>query len=601
MKHLLYCFSISWAASPFYTFIRLLCKLATPLLTFLDSYLLKLLLDSLNGTNDVQTPLLLLGGIVALSLIIKALTSTMNGMYTYTSDMQCNVLNHFLQKRVMDKGLDSDVSLFDDTQKFNHFSTVQRDIQAFINYFWLAMEAASAAVSCGISFIVLSQENFLFGVAILLSTAPSVLVQKHFTKKYYKISCDLIQDVREADYTFQIATTRDFGQMIRVLNIGSWIKNKFDSLWKGTFQSQKAAYKQCSIAQLVMQIVPQIIVAVIEFIIVLGVFNGKIGIGSLTLYTTMLSQLVTSTNLLVANIVSVYDNRIKIDNIQAYDTIQPSVADDGKIKLDKIETIRFSHVSFSYPNTSVKALSDISLEIHANEFVALVGENGSGKTTMVKLLLRLYDVSEGEILINGKNIKEYTLESLRRQCSTYFQNQNNFSYTIRENVGFGNIDDAASAHITDALQKGDALKILEKAAHGIDTYISKDFSEDGLVLSGGESQKIALSQTIFGASNASLIILDEPSSALDALSEQRVLKSLQMMKSSNTSITILISHQLSNVQQASYIYVLSKGRLLESGTHSDLIKAAGLYYKMYSKQAGRYQSVDLIASENVTH
>lgn len=599
MKHLLYCFSISWAASPFYTFTRLLCKLTTPLLTFLDSYLLKLLLDSLDSAQDVQTPLLLLSGIVALSLVIKVLTSTMNGMYTYTSDMQCNVLNHFLQKRVMDKGLDSDVSLFDDTQKFNHFSTVQRDIQAFINYFWLAMEAASAAVSCGISFIVLSQENFLFGVVILISTAPSVLVQKYFTKKYYKISCDLIQDVREADYTFQIATTRDFGQMIRVLNIGPWLKDKFDGLWRKTFQRQKSAYKQCSIAQLVMQIVPQIIVAVIELFIVLRVFNGEIGIGSLTLYTTMLSQLVTNTNLLVANIVSVYDNRIKIDNIQAYDAIQPSVTDDGKNELDKIETIRFSHVSFSYPNTNENALSDISLEIHANEFVALVGENGSGKTTIVKLLLRLYDVSEGEILINGKNIKEYTLESLRRQCSTYFQNQNNFSYTIRENVGFGNISDTETAHITDAIQKGDASKILEKSPYGIDTYLSKDFSEKGLVLSGGESQKIALSQTIFGASNASLVILDEPSSALDALSEQRVLQNLQEMKPPNSRITILISHQLSNVQQASCIYVLSKGRLLESGTHSDLIKEASLYYKMYSKQAGRYQSLGGPESENV--
>lgn len=590
MRYLLYCFKISWKSSRFYTISRVICKISVPILSFFDAYVVKLLLDMLAAQESKSQPIILFAFIVILSLVIKILSSSMNGAYIYSADMQSKSLNHILQKRVMKKGIDSDVSLFDDTKKFNHFSTVQRDIQAFINYFWYSMEAISSLVFCAISFLVLAKENILYGIVIVMSTVPSVFIQKYFTKKYYKLSCELIQDVREADYTFQIATTRNFCQIIRTLNIGKWIEEKFDALWKHTFQEQRMCYKELCRMQQITQLIPQVMIAGIEFIIVLEVLNGKLSIGSLTLYTTMLSQLVTNTNSLVASLVSVYDNRIKIENIKAYDEIKPSVEDNGKEELAIIHSIRFENVSFTYPNSKKMILSNVSFDIGSNEFVALVGENGSGKTTIVKLLLRLYDVTDGRILINHRDIKDYTLESLRRQCCTYFQNQENFSYSIRENIQFGDMADNDVDHVMEALKKSDSMDIINKAPRGIYTCVSKDFSEEGLVLSGGENQKLALAQTIYGFNRASLIILDEPSSALDALSEQRILDNINDLRNNKEGITFLISHQLSNIQQASKIFVLSDGKIIEHGKHDELMQIGGLYAFMYTKQANRYES-----------
>ena len=238
-------------------------------------------------------------------------------------------------------------------------------------------------------------------------------------------------------------------------------------------------------------------------------------------------------------------------------------------------------MSFSYANSNF-ALKDVNLSISAGEKIAIVGENGVGKTTLVKLLLRLYDVTEGKILVNGVAIDQYDVKSLRSRIGVAFQNPNIYAISLADNLQMYGFAD--NEKLAETIEKMSLGGVLEKSNADITTELTKEFSNDGIMLSVGEIQKIALGRIL--VKDFGLLLLDEPSSALDPIAEYELMKMIYDRSKSITSI--IIAHRLSTVRNADRIYVMENGGVTEVGNHDELMKLRGKYYEMFTKQSENY-------------
>ena len=255
---------------------------------------------------------------------------------------------------------------------------------------------------------------------------------------------------------------------------------------------------------------------------------------------------------------------------------------EAKYHIDKVQTIEFINVSFKYKNAKSYALKNINCTLKANEKIAIVGDNGAGKTTFIKLLLRLYDTEEGEIKVNGINIKEYYYDEYLRAMSPVFQDTKMVGYTLLENIVIDNeLDDERLENAINISGIGDRIKSLRD---GLDTIVTKDLSEDGINFSGGEEQEIAIARALY--KNMGSVILDEPTAAMDALAEKELFDKLNHFLAG--SMIIYITHRLSNVVFCDRILVFEDGEIVESGKHKDLINENALYADMFRKQAYYY-------------
>ena len=244
--------------------------------------------------------------------------------------------------------------------------------------------------------------------------------------------------------------------------------------------------------------------------------------------------------------------------------------------------IEFRGVSFCYPSRTEYALQDVNLTIKPTEHIAVVGENGAGKPTFVKLLLRLYDVTEGQILLDGRDIREYPYDEYMKMFSAVFQDYRIFACSVEENVAFENID---RGRVRKALKEAGVYECVEKLPNKEQTIMMKEFESSGVELSGGERQKVAIARAIY--KDAPIAILDEPTAALDPLAEHEIYSNFNQFAGQKTCI--YISHRMSSSKFCDRILVFSQGRIVESGSHRELMKKQGLYYEMYRVQASYYK------------
>jgi len=247
--------------------------------------------------------------------------------------------------------------------------------------------------------------------------------------------------------------------------------------------------------------------------------------------------------------------------------------------------IEFENVTFQYPGTEKPIFSDLSFRLSKGQRVALVGENGEGKTTVVKLMARLYDPSAGRILLDGRDLKEYDVDELRKEIGVIFQDFIRYDLTARENIAAGDMaklnDDEA---IWEASRKGNALELLENFPTRLDQMLGRRF-EGGLDLSGGEWQRVALARAFLR--DAQILILDEPTAALDPMAEHEVFQKFADL--TQDRLSLFISHRFSTVRTADRILLLSQGRIAEDGTHETLIEAGGMYARLFDVQASSYR------------
>jgi ATP-binding cassette subfamily B protein len=321
--------------------------------------------------------------------------------------------------------------------------------------------------------------------------------------------------------------------------------------------------------------------------IVLTTIHGQITLGAMTMYLVLFRQGQAAVAASLSAISGMYEDNLYLSNL--YDYLgQPVPTRHGEAKHgpEPQRGIEFKNVSFTYPGSNGKALNKVSFQISPGQSLALVGENGSGKTTLIKLLTRLYDPTEGRIMLDGLDLQEWDVEALRQRIGVIFQDFGRYQFSVGENIGAGDvryIDDAE--RWAKAAETGMAAPFIEEMPAGYQTQLGRWF-KGGRELSGGQWQKIALSRA-FMRSDADILVLDEPTAAMDASSEAAIFDHFRSQ--SHNKMTILISHRFSTVRAADQIIVIHKGEILERGNHESLLAMNGQYAHLFKLQARAYQ------------
>ena len=567
--------------------MRISTQILLPFLAIATSVIGKYLIDLLAGAWIVDDPVRMLLFLFAGLLLIALLRTFLQKLAMYYQTMHSDLLRSRISLMMMDRSISSDLEYFDNPDYHDKLLSAARDSSAIINIVWSALTGISASVAFLGAFIVLGQANVFYSLLMMAAAIPSSIVAAKYTKSFYALSIEQLKSERKLNYYQSVAIDRHYAQDLRLFNAGEWLKSRYKRLWNQLFTQRQNMTRNRTFLTALLDCLPEIVVVVIGIDVAFKVLTKTATVGDYSLFTGLVGQLWDAILQFSSSAMQIYDNQLKIENVRSLEKFQNHVVDNGTRQLKQVDFIEFDRVKFSYPGTNERALDDVTFQLNREEKVALVGLNGSGKSTLIKLLLRMYDPDAGTIRINGIDIREYSLSTLRSNFSVYFQEMGNYCFTLKENLEIADIyQDQAheEALVKASLYESCCEDILNKAPKGLDTNLTRCFEADGIELSYGQHQKLALARTLYRRHTA--LILDEPSSNLDPKAEHEIFKSLQSF--TNNKMTIFTSHRLSNVFLADRIIVLENGKVVEDGTQEELLKNKQRYAELFQYQKERY-------------
>lgn len=421
----------------------------------------------------------------------------------------------------------------------------------------------------------------LFVALVLLST----LIESITKKKQIDMSLKLTNIERKWMYYGDLMEDFSYGKEIRINGLGSWLvshERKFANLAIDTYAKSNALGIKSGAFNAAMSFIQQVISYAY---LTVQVIHNVITIGDFSMYVGGVASFSGAMREVMNNIVEVSQYRKYYDAMEEYLNVPCKMRNNEMLPLPCGDhTIEFKNVSFHYDGQSKYALENINIIIHSGQKLSIVGENGAGKTTFVKLLCRIYDPTEGEILLDGVNIKNIDYDAYMSLFSTVFQDFKLFSFSLKDNVALSKSDLAKDCDVKKALLKAGLSEKLEKLPQGIKTYVYKNFDGDGFEPSGGEGQKIALARALY--KNAPIVVLDEPTAALDPRAEYEIYKRFNELVAGKT--TIYISHRLSSTRFCNKIAVFACGKIIEYGSHNELLKKNETYTQLFNMQAQFY-------------
>jgi ABC-type multidrug transport system fused ATPase/permease subunit len=591
-KTLKYCWDILyfyWQANRFLALIAVLGKIyESTIYPFILVLILSRLLDLIANSQLIGffTITWLIVGFLISSLIRMILTSFLD-----TQQIVLEIkMDNFIDLQINKKLTQLDPATFENSEFQNLLAqmegvkgTIGANIMRIIGFIDSIFKLVAAIM------IVITVFP-LFVPLILFSTIPSYFVLDNYRHKvwtYFVEERSLL--VRISQYIKNLLSQDSTSKEVAIYETGnilfSKVKQSQDSYTKKFTFASYSSFPAVLLAGLVQFSA----FVYTQFVNLQAVIKGTLGVGQFALYFQQTQNLMIGTQGILDNYSSI---NIRNKYIEKYfefmnmDRVIHSPQESIKIpKEPSPPQIEFQNVSFKYPNTKKYILRNFDLTVSSGEKIAFVGENGVGKTTIIKLLLRFYDVSEGEILINGIKIKDINLKVWHSQIGALFQDFIKYQFTFKENVYFGNKYETNNLELLrDAIKQSGANAYVNDLPKKYDQIVGKMF-QDGIDLSGGQWQKLALARAFF--KNAPILILDEPTSAIDAKAEYEIFEKVQQLQKDKT--VIIISHRFSTVRNADRILVLHDGRIIEEGNHVALMKKKALYAELFSIQAKGYQ------------
>lgn len=582
----IFSFLISWKASKKILIFRLFIEIFLALQPITLLYLVKILLDIIS--KDISNLELVINKVIYILLavfILEVLSLISNRISEIINSIHNDKISYFINVQTMEKTKTLDIAFFDSPDFYNLLQLAKRDSHALQVFAWLSLGIIKSSIQIISTTIILINLFWFFPLLIIALSIPSIIMEKKFIDHLYNWGINSVPEERKMDYINELLTEREYAKEIRLFNIFDYLFKSYTQYWKTWFDEKIRITKKKSIWVSFYSILPQIGVTLVVVYITINIIYKQSTIGDYSFYTGSASQLVGAISSLIMVVANIYDNGLRIDNYKKFINLKHTIPDDGEKVLEDVISIEFKNVSFIYPNTKKKILDKINFKILNSQKVAIVGLNGEGKSTIIKLILRFYDPVEGEILINGHNIKEYNLIKLRKAFGVVFQDYSNYAFTLRENIAISDINSIDNEEqIMKACKQAGIENLLSKWDTGLDTYLTKKFEELGEELSGGEWQKVALARTFF--KDSSFIILDEPTAALDPEAEHKIYNKISSLCENKGAI--FISHRLSSVVMTDRILVLKEGKIVEDGSHKDLIKLGGIYCYLYKLQSDKY-------------
>ena len=526
----------------------------------------------------------LVGGEMTLAVLIGILTRAVD----YFDNLLADRYTHHVSVEVMRKAAALDVTVYEDPVFYDRLERARvqaTDRLAMIQQMGRLIQQTVTAIA--FSAVLIKYSPFLL-LLLVVGVVPAFLGESHFAFLTYAKNFRQTPLRRQMDYLRQVGGSKEAAKELKLFNLSNYLTERFTALSHQIYVENVALNRRRLFWGGLLAIVGQLGYYAAYGLSIYRTIQGRYSIGDLTLITTAIMQAMSNIQQAFSTASGVADQALFLTDLLAFFEMKPHVQSKEN-GLPAPKPIRrgfeFRNVSFAYPGTSRRVLSDFNFTLAPGERVALIGENGQGKTTIVKLITRLYDPTEGEILLDGVDLREYDLDSVHAEIGVIFQDFMRYEMTARENIAVGRIEmDHAPEEIEYAADKSLASGVVAKLRGGYDQMLGRRF-EGGVDLSGGEWQKMALARAYLR--DAQLLILDEPTASLDARSELEVFERFAELTSSK--MALLISHRFSTVRMADRIVVLEAGRLVEEGSHDRLMALGGRYAAMFEMQAASYR------------
>lgn len=519
-------------------------------------------------------------------LLVSSITGQVRSLFDRV--LQSQLTNH-VNSLMIRKAISLDLQFFEDPVFYDMLQNARRQADtsalAIVNSMLQMVQQTITLVSL---VALLLRFSPWLAVIVFVSAIPAFLSQSQYAERAFRAVTRRAPEARLLNYLEMLLTGNESVKEIKLFGLGLPLLKRYQELFVRFYEEDLAIARRRTFAGLGWGLLSNLSYYGSYAWIVLRTVASRITLGDMTMFLGIFRQSQSSIRSLLDSLNRLYESNLYLDNLMDYLRLEPLLvtAEHPRAAPEPIlQGIEFRHVSFCYPGSDVYVLRDINLHIRPGERIALVGLNGAGKTTLIKLLTRLYDPTEGQVLLDGVDLREYDLTSLHQRFGVIFQDFVRYQFSVRENIGFGQIDALDDmVRIRDAADRGGAAPIIEKMPQGYETVLGRRW-EKGQELSGGQWQKIALARAFMR--KAEVLVLDEPTSALDAEAEYEVFRRFGELMEGR--IAVLISHRFSTVRMADRIVVLSAGKIIELGSHAELIALDGAYARLFNLQAEGYR------------
>ena len=587
--------SILMEMDKWYVIVQLISSIIYPLTPYVNIFMSAKIIDELLGNKDINVLTTYVILTISLNILLTLIVSGLNHLFEYHQ-------NNFYKSEHMHfskKNMEMDYEDIENSEaKYLRERIAQESMQGFNCYYLvysfnqLIQNMVQIVMSFTLSYSLIIDKNIPLIAKIILLIAIIIVIYLNFntTKQINKTNMDMGEEsvafnTRFIFYCMEFLPDYNAGKDIRLYGMEDVVVDDINKMRTGISQVFKKNISKYLKLNITLNTLNNVLNIGIYIFMILACVSGSISVGSIVKYVSCVTLFIQGLNNSISNIQTLLNNNKYLERYIGYLDI-PSKLKSGEKTLDNIEKyeFEFKNVSFKYPKANSYTLKNISFKLSEGNKIAVVGMSGSGKTTMIKLLCRLYDPTEGEITLNGVNIKDYNYKEYLKVFGIVFQDFNLFSFSIGQNIAIS--EDFDKEKVIDVLEKSGFKDRLKKMKYGVDTGLYKDFEDEGVEISGGEAQKIALARSIY--KDARFIILDEPTAALDPIAESEIYSKFSDIVEDKT--TVYISHRLASCKFCDDILVFDNGEVIERGSHNNLVSNLdSKYYELWNAQAKYYQ------------
>ena len=595
-------FTLVWEAKPLLMIGLILLAFLSGVLPVLGAYITAELVDLISrvlhlapenlgsfrenvAANFGPILLLLLGNFAF--LFFNRIVTRLNHML---NSLAGEVITYHIRLKILNKAKEVDLASFDRPEFYEKLENANREANMRpLRIMDATFQVFSAIISCVSFFVILIGLHPAAPWVMVVLSLPFAIVNYIFRTRNFWYMRWHSKERRQMTYYSDAVVNKDQVKEMRLMGLSDHFISRYRSTFKVYYKGLRKLILQEGLLQVVLTLVSLLGHCALFLFVAYRVVYGQGDLADYSLYTSALTSISSAVSTLITSTATIYEGTLFIDNMMIFlnekVTIVPATNTPCVPQIGVPHTITFENVSFRYPGADKDVISGLNTTFHPGETVVLVGVNGAGKTTLIKLMTRLYDPTEGRILLDGVDLKEYDPKALYALFGIVFQDFGKYAVSAGENIRFGDMEaEATPEKLQEAAKQSAAAPFIEELPLGYDTPLMRYFEEKGIELSIGQWQKLSVARAFY--KNADILILDEPTASLDALAEQAIYD--QFAHLSQNKITVLVSHRLSSATTADKILVLDHGRLAEEGSHRELMQKGGIYHQLVSTQAKHY-------------
>jgi ATP-binding cassette, subfamily B, bacterial len=580
---------IVWQSGPGVVIFGLVARLFASLLPLALLWIPKLIVDAIVHAKVASQPVSpRLWWLVAGEFGLAVLGGVLARAIDYSDSLLADKYTRYVSIQVMRHAAELDLIAYEDPVFYDRLERARvqaTDRLGMIQQIGRLIQLVITTITLSVTIMVYSPWLMLLLIAGVL---PAFLGESHFAFLGYAKNFRQTPIRRQLDYLRQVGGSKEAAKELKLFGLSRFLTERFTTLSDGIYEENVALSRRKLIAGAFLSVIAFMGYYSAYVFVIWRTVTGDYTLGLWYLLSGAILQASSNIQQIFSTVSGIADQALFLTDLLAFFDMRPTIQskpDALPAPRPIVRGFEFRNVSFRYPGSSRLVLNGLNFHLHPGERVALIGENGEGKTTIVKLITRLYDPSEGQVLLDGVDLKEYRLEDLYREIGVIFQDFMRYEMTVRENIAVGRIEEIDDLKLLEtAARKSLADAVIGKLPNGYDQMLGRRF-EGGVDLSGGEWQKVALARAYLR--DAQLLILDEPTAALDARSEFEVFQRFAELTAGK--MALFISHRFSTVRMADRIVVLENGRIAEEGSHDQLATLGGRYKEMFEMQAASYR------------